>query len=51
VGDNKHSSVLESLRSKPTDAQEVLRAIREENAMCVSVANANILTVEPDHDV
>jgi hypothetical protein len=48
VGDNKHSPFLEALLGKPTDAAEVLRIIRQENTMCVSVVNANSLTVEPE---
>jgi hypothetical protein len=49
AGDNKHSSVLEALMGAPTDAAEVLRVIRQENAGCVSVVNSNILTVEPEN--
>jgi hypothetical protein len=51
AGDNKHAPFLEALVGKPTDAAEVLRIIRQENAMCVSVVNANSLTVETEASV
>jgi hypothetical protein len=50
VGDNKHSGSLEGLLGASTDATEVLRLIRKGHAMCVSVVNANILTVETGND-
>ena len=50
VGDNKHSPLLERFLGRPTDAEEVLRVIRQESAGCVSVVNANILTVEMGSD-
>jgi len=46
AGDNKHSPSLEALLGRVTDADEVLRVIRQESPGCVSVANANILAVE-----
>jgi hypothetical protein len=46
VGDNKHSEFLEGLLGRTTDAEEVVRLIRREHAGCVSIVNANILTVE-----
>jgi hypothetical protein len=46
VGDNKHSPFLRGLLGAPTDAEEVLRIIRQESAACVSLVNANILTIE-----
>jgi hypothetical protein len=48
AGDSKHSPFLEALVGKLTDAAEVLRIIRQENANCVSVVNANSLTVETE---
>ena len=50
VGDNKHSPFLERLLGRTTDAEEVLRVIRQGSAACVSVVNANILTVETGND-
>jgi hypothetical protein len=49
VGDNKHSPFLEALLGGPTDAEEVLRTIRQGFANCVSVVNANVLTVDRGH--
>jgi hypothetical protein len=48
VGDNKHSQALGGLAGRVTDAAEVLRAIRRLHPGCVSVANTNILSLEPD---
>jgi hypothetical protein len=46
AGDNKHADALEALLHRETDAAEVLAALRRHRPGCVSVANANILTVE-----
>ncbi len=50
VGDNKHAPFLEGLLGRPTDAEEVLRILRQESVACVSVVNANILTIETGND-
>jgi hypothetical protein len=50
VGDNKHSPLLKRLLGGPTDAEEVLRIIRQGSAACVNVVNANILSVETGND-
>ena len=50
VGDNKHAPLLERLLGRPTDAEEVLRIIRQGSAACVNVVNANILSVETGND-
>jgi hypothetical protein len=47
AGDNKHSDALASLLHRVTDAREVLALIRRGHAGCVSVANANVLALEP----
>jgi hypothetical protein len=47
AGDNMHSQALRELAGRVTDAGEVLRAIRRLHPGCVSVANANILALEP----
>jgi hypothetical protein len=46
VGDNKHSSSLQPLLGRPTNAQEVLAIIRREYTACVNVANTNSLAPE-----
>jgi hypothetical protein len=48
AGDNKHADTLSDLVGKVTDAQEVLRLIREQSPSCVSVVNTNLLTVEEE---
>src|SRR5262249_27709422 len=47
-GDNKHAPSLAALVHRPTDAGEVLAAIRRRHPGCVHVVNANILVLEPD---
>ena len=47
AGDNKHSPCLETLVGRVTDAREVVARLREAHPGCVSVANVNILEVEP----
>jgi hypothetical protein len=39
AGDNRHTASLEALLHRPTDAAEVLRAIRRARQACVSVVN------------
>jgi hypothetical protein len=46
AGHNKHSLELAPLKGRPTDAAEVLRAIRQRSAYCVNVVNTNILVAE-----
>jgi hypothetical protein len=46
VGDNNHSPFLEALLGQVTDADKVLRVIRQQHPQCVNVVNANILVVE-----
>jgi len=46
VGENTHSDALLPLLNEETNAQEVLRLIREEHPACVSVVNARTLLVE-----
>ncbi len=46
VGDNMHSRALEALLGRPTDAEEVLKIIRQDHKGCVHVANTNILVLE-----
>jgi hypothetical protein len=48
AGDNKHAQALAALLHRPTDAGEVLAAIRRRYAACVHVVNANILFLEPE---
>lgn len=48
LGDNKHSDTLSELLNQVTNAQVVLRLLRQQSPGCVSVANANILGVEKD---
>jgi hypothetical protein len=48
VGDNQHSDSLETLLGQATDAEEVIRTIRQEHPQCVNVVNANILIVEKE---
>jgi hypothetical protein len=48
TGDNKHADALSGLVGEVTDAQEVLRLIREGSPSCVSVVNTNILALEED---
>jgi hypothetical protein len=47
AGDNKHADALAHLLHRETDAREVLAALRRLRPGCVSVANTNILTAEP----
>jgi hypothetical protein len=47
-GDNKHTEALEGLLHRPTNAEEVLAAIRQHHAGCVNIVNANILIREPE---
>jgi hypothetical protein len=46
AGTNKHSDSLQRLLGLMTDADEVIAIIRRAFPGCVSVVNANILTVE-----
>jgi hypothetical protein len=46
VGNNKHATSLLQLLGATTDAEEVLLLLRRSSPACVSVVNANILTVE-----
>jgi hypothetical protein len=46
AGDNKHAGALRELVGQVTDAQEVLRLIRETSPACLSVVNTNILALE-----
>ena len=46
AGDNDFSLLLSGLLGRPTDAAEVLHAIRRRHKSCVSVVNANALTAE-----
>ncbi len=48
VGDNLHSQALRGLAGRVTDAAEVLAAIRRLHPGRVSVANTNLLCLEPD---
>ena len=48
VGNNKHASSLLELLGATTDAEEVVTVRRRSYPACVSVVNANILTVEGD---
>src|SRR5688572_22226018 len=47
AGDNRHSDALLPLLGRETTAEELLRLLRRWHPACVSVANANLLTVEP----
>jgi hypothetical protein len=47
AGDNKHTEALAALLHRPTDAAEVLAAIRRRHAGCVHVVNTNLLVLEP----
>src|SRR5437899_9556447 len=46
AGDNKYSEFLQGLLGRATDAEEVVRLIRREHPMCVSIVNPNILVLE-----
>jgi hypothetical protein len=46
VGDNTHSQSLQAVLGRVTDAEEVVRIIRQRHPGCVSVVNANILVRE-----
>ena len=46
VGTNRHSDALLPLLNQVTDARQVLDLIRRQHPACVSVVNANLLTVE-----
>jgi hypothetical protein len=48
VGNNKHANSLLELVGRTTDAEAVLTILRRTYASCVSVVNANILTVEEE---
>jgi hypothetical protein len=48
TGGNKHEQSLAALLHRPTDAGEVLAAIRRRHVACVHVVNANILVLEPE---
>lgn len=48
LGDTVHASALYALRDRLTDAAEVVRLIRQQSPGCVSIANANILSLAPD---
>jgi hypothetical protein len=48
VGHNKHAPALLELLGATTDAEEVIIVLRRSYPACVSVVNANILTVEGD---
>jgi len=47
AGENKHTQSLEALVGQVTDAQEVLRVLRQVHPGCVSVTNTNLLVKEP----
>jgi hypothetical protein len=47
IGDNKHTESLAALLHRPTDAAEVLAAIRCRHAGCVHIVNTNLLVLEP----
>src|SRR4051794_38274602 len=46
AGDNKHSSLLADFLDRPTDAPELLAALRRDFPGCVNVANMNILVLD-----
>ena len=46
AGTNKHSDSLQRFLGVTTDAKEVIAMLRRAYPACVSVVNANILTVE-----
>lgn len=46
AGDNMHSEALRALLDRRTNAQEVLGVIRRRHPSCVSVVNANLLSLE-----
>ena len=46
LGDNKYSKALEGVLGQMTDAEKLLRIIRQEHRACVSNVNANLLIVE-----
>jgi hypothetical protein len=48
VGENRHAQSLAVLQHRSTDASEVLAVIRRSQPACVSVVNANILSLEPE---
>lgn len=48
VGNNMHSGALHELLDVLTDAEQVVRVIRQDHPSCVSVVNVNILTLEGD---
>jgi hypothetical protein len=48
VGDNKHSACLEALVGRATDADQVVRTIRQVSPQCVTIVNSNLLVVEKE---
>jgi hypothetical protein len=48
VGNNKHANSLLELVGRTTDAKEVVNVLRGTYPKCVSVVNANSLTVEKE---
>lgn len=48
AGDNKHTDSVSTLLGQTTDAEEVIRTIRQEYPQCVSIVNANILILEQE---
>jgi hypothetical protein len=46
LGNNKHALSLLELLGATTDAEEVVTILRRSYPACVSVVNANILTIE-----
>jgi hypothetical protein len=48
VGDNKYSACLEALVGRATDADQVVRTIRQVSPQGVNVVNSNVLVVEKE---
>lgn len=48
TGANRHADALSALLHRPTDAAEVLAAIRRRHPGCVHVVNTDILVLERD---
>jgi len=47
-GNNRHSSVLESLLNQVTDASQVVALLRQKHPNCVNVVNANSLVLDTE---
>jgi hypothetical protein len=48
VGKNKYSKCLETHVGQATDADQVVRTLRQEYPQCVNIVNSNILVLEQE---